>query len=111
MKVVGWTDCWTSPYNQVSFTEERKNALVECIRKRKYNFTYESHQNLPFAAPFYNDGVMCVLTKSQWDDVIYEAHKDLPLGARLMPQDIITSAPKNGVLYEKNKERDNDDGE
>ena len=103
ISVIGWCDCWTSPYRQVPFTDERRNALVVRIRKRKYNFPYAAHQNLPYCAPFYSDNVLCALTKSQWDSVIAEAYKDMPLGDRLMPMDVINSAPINSVLYEKEK--------
>ena len=101
--VVGWTSCWTSPYSQVSFTDERRKALVERIRQRKYNFTYEAHQTLPYAAPFYNDNVLCALTKEQWDSVMNEAYGDMARGTRLMPMDVITRPLKNSVLYEKEK--------
>ena len=103
MTVVGWTSAYLSDYPEVSFTEERRKALIERIRKRRYNFTYESHQTLPYAAPFYSDKVHCVLTKAQWDSVMDETYKDLPCGARLMPMDVITDRPVNGVLYEKKK--------
>ena len=110
MTVVGWTDCWTSPYNQVAFTDERKKALVERIRKRRYNFTYEAHQTVPYCAPFYNDKVICVLTKVQWDEVMSEAYGDMSRGARLMPMDVIQDPPKNSVLYEKKKFQEEGDG-
>ena len=103
VSVVGWTSAYLSPYKTVSFTNERKRALVERIRKRKYNFTHQSHQTLPYSAPFYDDNVLCVLTKAEWDDVIYEAYKDIPLGQRLMPMDVIMRQPINDVLYEKEK--------
>lgn len=103
MTVVGWVDCWTSPYSQATFTEERRKALVERIRKRKYNFTYESHQTLPFAAPFYDDNVLCVLTKPQWDSVMNEVYADMSRGSRLIPMDVIDRRPINSVLYEKAK--------
>jgi hypothetical protein len=32
-----------------------------------------------------------------------EAYKETPLGQRLLPQDVITRPPKNGVLFEKEK--------
>lgn len=103
MTVVGWTSAYLSDYQTVSFTDERKKALIERIRKRRYNFTHQSHQTLPYSAPFYEDNVICVLTKSEWNDVMYEAYKDIPLGQRLMPMDVITTTPKNDVLYEKEK--------
>ena len=101
--VIGWVDAWTSPYKQETFTENRRKALIERIRKREYNFTYDAHQTLPFAAPFYNDGVLCVLTRNQWNDVIAEAYGELPLGQRLMPADVIETKSVNGILFEKPK--------
>lgn len=101
--VVGWTDCFSGTYPIVSFTEDRKKALVERVRKRKYNFNHSDHQFLPYCCPVYGDKVVCELTKPQWDNVMSEAYKELPRGPRLLPQDVITSAPKNGVLYEKEK--------
>ena len=101
--VVGWVDAYLSDYSTVTLTDERRRALVERIRKRGYNFTYEAHQTVPYCAPFYKDKVLCVLTKAQWDSVMDEAYGDMPRGPRLMPMDVITRAPKNGVLYEKEK--------
>lgn len=103
MTVIGWVDAYLSNYSTVTLTEERRKALVERIRKRKYNFTYESHQTLPYAAPLYNDNVLCVLTKPQWDSVMDEVYSDTPRGARLMPMDVINLRPINSVLYEKEK--------
>ena len=54
-------------------------------------------------APVYDDKVMCVLTKPQFDEVMAEAYKDIPRGQRLLPQDIIDDKVVNGVLYEKKK--------
>ena len=101
--VVGWVSAYDNPYRSTAFTKDRKKALVERIRKRRYNFGHFDHEMLPYAAPYYEDGVFCILSKAQWDDVVNEAYKDFPRGARLMPQDVITTPSKNGVLYEKNK--------
>ena len=101
--VVGWTGAWTSPYEQVSFTDEKRKALIERIRKRKYNFTHQAHQTLPYAAPFFSDNTLCVLTKDQWDDVMSEAYGEMKLGARLTPMDAIADEPFNEVLFEKLK--------
>lgn len=103
MTVVGWADAYLAPYSQVTFTKERKQALVERIRKRRYNFNYSDHLTLPHSAPFYNDNVYCILTKPQWDSVMNEVYKDELRGPRLLPMDVITSSPKNGVLFEKEK--------
>lgn len=101
--VIGWTSAYLSDYPTTPFTDDRRKALVERIRKRGYNFTYEAHQTLPYAAPFYNDKVLCVLTKNQWDSVMKEAYSDIPRGPRLTPMDVITRSPKKTVLYEKEK--------
>lgn len=101
--VVGWVSSFLSNYPTVEFTNERKKALVDRIRKRQYNFTHMDHNFLDYAAPFYEDGVLCVLTKSEWDDVMSDAYKENPLGPRLMPEDVIELEPVNGVLYEKEK--------
>lgn len=101
--VVGWTSAYLSNYPTVPFTDERRRALVERIRKRKYNFTYQAHQTLPYAAPFYDDNVLCVLTKDQWDSAMAEAYGDLKLGARLTPMDVIDRPEINSVIYEKKK--------
>lgn len=102
-RVVGWTSAFLSAYKTVKFTKERRDTLVDRIRKRQYNFTHTDHSFLDYAAPFYEDEVICVLTKQEWDSVISDAYKDNPLGARLMPEDVIDREPINGVLYEKPK--------
>ena len=102
MTVVGWSDAYGNAVPTVTFTAERKKALVERIRKRRYNFNHFDHEMLG-CAPVYDDKVMCVLTKAQFDGVMSEAYKEIPRGPRLLPQDVITTTPKNGVLYEKEK--------
>ena len=101
--VIGWTDCFRGTYPTATFTEDRKKALVERIRKRKYNFNFADHQFLPYCCPVYGDKVVCELTKPQWDSIMSEAYKDMPRGPRLLPQDVITIPVKNGILFEKEK--------
>lgn len=103
MIVVGWTSCYSGIYPVVTLTEDRKKALVERIRKRRYNFNYTDHCFLSYCCPVYEDKVVCELNKAQWDSVMSEAYKDMPRGQRLLPQDAIEDAPINGVLYEKKK--------
>lgn len=103
MTVVGWIDAYGNKYPTVTFTEDRKKALIERIRKRNYNFTHFDHEMLPYGCPFYDDGVLCVLTKKQWDSVMDEAYKDETFPSRLMPMDVIDRKPINSVLYEKEK--------
>ena len=102
-RVVGWTSAFLSSYPTVKFTKERRDTLVDRIRKRQYNFNFNDHQFLDYAAPFYEDEVVCVLTKQEWDSVMSDAYRDNPLGLRLMPEDVIDRAPINDVIYEKEK--------
>jgi hypothetical protein len=101
--VIGWTSAYDGVYPTVSFTPDRKKALIERIRKRNYNFNHFDHEMLPYGCPFYEDNVLCVLTKAQWDLVMDEAYEDNPRGPRLMPMDVIDRKPINSVLYEKEK--------
>ena len=106
--VIGWTDCYSGKYPVVTFTEDRKRALIERIRKRRYVFNHQDHCFLPYCCPVYSDKVVCELNKAQFDNVMVEAYKDSFLGQRLLPQDAITRPPKNGVLYEKEKFEEGD---
>ena len=110
MIVVGWTDCYSGNYPVATFTRERKKALVERIRKRRYEFNYQDHCFLPYCAPVYDDKVMCELTKNQWDSVMSEVYKDVPRGQRLLPEDAIDDKPINGTLFEKKKFYQEGDG-
>ena len=103
MTVIGWCGAWDGVIPTSNFTKEKEKALVERIRKRKYSFNQFDHEMLPYASPVFDDKTTCILTKVQWDKVMSEAYKDIPLGQRLMPQDIIEDEPINGVLYEKKK--------
>lgn len=102
MIVIGWSDAYGNALPTVKFTTERKKALIERIRKRRYNFNHFDHEMLG-CAPVYDDKVMCVLTKAQFDDVMSEAYKDIPRGQRLLPQDAIEDKVVDGILYEKKK--------
>ena len=111
--VIGWCDLYGGVVPIASFTEDRKKALIERIRKRRYNFNHFDTMMLPFCSPVYSDRVTCEITKQQWDSVMTEAYKEIPLGQRLLPQDVITTPVKNGILFEKEKfamEGDGDNG-
>ena len=103
LTVIGWTSMYDEVYPTVNFTPERKKALAERIRKREYNFTHFDHEMMPYCIPVYSDKVVCKLSKSQLDSTMSEAYKETSLGARLMPMDVISSKPVNGILYEKDK--------
>lgn len=106
--VVGWCDMYNNGRKIVSYTAEHKKALVERIRQRRYNFNFNDAQYLPYCCPVYDDGTICMLTKPQFDAAMAEAWKDMPLGARLMPMDVIT-IKKNNTLFEKQKFADKED--
>ena len=101
--VTGWTSAFLSPHKTVEFTPERRKALVDRIRKREYDFTFNDHQFGFYGAPFYSDNVLCVLSKQEFDSVLNEAYKDKPRTTRLLPEDVINRKPINNVLYEKEK--------
>ena len=101
--VVGWTSAFLSPYKTVEFTNERRKMLIDRIKKRQYNFTHTDHQFLSYTAPFYEDGVICVLNKQEFDSVMDEVYAEYPRGARLMPEDVIELEPVDEVLFEKEK--------
>lgn len=101
--VQGWVDCYLSQYKTTPFDNERRKALIECIKKRKYNFNHTDHMLMCYCAPLYNDKRLCALTKQQFDDVMDEVYKDIPRGARLMPMDVLDRLPKDGILYEHEK--------
>ena len=103
MTVIGWTGAWDGVIPTSTLTKEKEKALVERIRKRHYNFNQFDHEMLPYASPVFDDKTTCILTKAQWDSVMSEAYKEIPRGSRLLPQDVITNSPKNGILYEKEK--------
>jgi hypothetical protein len=106
--VIGWCDTYNSGRKTTTYTAEHKKALVERIRQRRYSFNYNDFQYLPYCCPVYDDGAICILTKQQFDTAMEEAWKDMPIGARLMPMDVIT-IKKNNTLFEKQKFADKED--
>ena len=106
MIVIGWCDTYCNSYSRAVFTEERKRALIERIRKRRYNFNFNDYQFLPYCCPMYDDNAVCVLNKKQFDDVMDEAWKDIPRSSRLIPMDVINDKPENDILFEKQKFRE-----
>ena len=101
--VIGWCDTYGSQCKQVPFTNMRKKALVECIRKRRYNFNFSDYQYLPYCCPVYRDKSICILSKTQFDAVMDEVYNNMPRVKRLLPMDVITQPAQNGILYEKEK--------
>ena len=101
--VVGWCDTYTSALPVADFSESKKQALIDRIRKRRYDFGYSDYQFLSYCCPVYQDKTICVLTKTQFDNVMSEAWKDIPRTQRLIPIDVIQDKPFNEILFEKNK--------
>ena len=103
MTVVGWTDAYTTSYPMALFSEDRKKTLIERIRKRQYNFNHFDHEMVAYCCPYYDDGVICVLTKTEFDSVMNTVYNNIPRGSRLLPMDVIDTKPVNGILFEKTK--------
>lgn len=101
MKVIGWTSLYTSGYETEQFTDEHKKALIECIKKRHYNFNHFDYEYIEYCTPFYDTKKICSLTKTQFDEVMNLAYAEMPRGKRLLPVDTIKREPINEVLYEK----------
>ena len=104
MKLLGWTSAYTSGYRTEPFTTEHKKLLIECIQRRHYEFNHADHMFLDYAAPFYDTGKICILTKSEWDEVMNKAYATMPHGPRLMPEDTIKRLPIEHVLYERKED-------
>jgi hypothetical protein len=103
LTVIGWTGAFDGVLPTVSFTEERRKALIERIKKRRYVFNFFDHEMLSYCVPVYNDKTICVLNRAQFDSVMGEAYKEIPMGQRLLPMDAIEDKPVGGILYEKKK--------
>lgn len=101
--VQGWCDAYLTNCKTTPFNNERKRALIECMKKRRYNFNHADHLLMCYCAPVYNDSRVCVLTKQEFDDVMSEVYKDIPRGARRLPMDAIEARPQDGILYEHEK--------
>ena len=101
MIVIGWTSAYTTNLPTTSFSEPRKQALIECIKRRHYNFNHFDHEYMDYCAPVYEDHKICVLTKAQFDEVMNLAYAEMSIGRRLMPVDTIKRDAIDDVLYEK----------
>jgi hypothetical protein len=98
---IGWTSAYTTNLPTTPFSEPRKKALIECIRRRHYNFNHFDHEYMDYCTPVYEDHKVCVLTKAQFDEVMSLAYAEIRMGQRLMPSDAIKRDVIDGVLYEK----------
>lgn len=101
--VIGWVSAYDKNHKTAPFTAERKKALIERIRKREYNFNHFDHEMMVYCAPYYDDNKYCILTKKEFDGMMNEVYKDEPRGERILPMDVIELEPENGILFEKQK--------
>lgn len=101
--IIGWTGAYTTNLPTTPFSEPRKQALIECIRHRHYNFNHFDHEYIDYCAPVYEDYKVCILTKAQFDEVMDLAYAEIRIGQRLMPSDAIKRKAIDGVIYEKEK--------
>jgi hypothetical protein len=102
MIVTGWTGAYTSNFKITPFTPDRKQALIEIIKRRHYSFNHFDHEYMD-CTPLYDDGKICVLTKSEFDEVINTAYATMIMGGRLTPQDAIKDSTIDGILFENEK--------
>lgn len=102
MTVVCWADSWNDNFPTGTFTTEKQRALVETVRKRRYNFTFQMLQMNPYSTPVYNDGTKCLLTRAEWNNVLADAYGETKMPTRLTPMDVLT-IKKNEALWEKEK--------
>ena len=100
---IGWTGAYTTNLPTTPFSEPRKQALVECIKRRHYNFNHFDHEYMDYCAPVYEDHKVCVLSKTQFDEVMDLAYLEMRMGQRLTPSDAIKRQAIEDVLYEKEK--------
>jgi hypothetical protein len=100
--VMGWIDPYTTQFEKVDYTAERKAALVTRIRKRHYWFTHFDHEFMN-ATPIYSDNKYCILTKKELDEAFAEAYKDMDIEGRKLPEDEEETVMHNGIRYEKKK--------
>ena len=102
-KVIGWTGAYTTNLPTTPFSEPRKQALVECIRRRHYNFNHFDHEYIDYCTPVYEDHKVCILTKMQFDEVMSLVYSEISIGQRLTPLDAIKRESVDGVIFEKEK--------
>ena len=74
---IGWTGAYTTNLPTTPFSEPRKQALVECIKRRHYNFNHFDHEYMDYCAPVYEDHKVCVLSKTQFDEVMDLAYLEM----------------------------------
>lgn len=103
LAVIAWVSPYTNQFEQTTYTQEKQEALVNRIRKRRYNFNHFDHEFMDYCVPVFSDNTICMLTKSEFDKAFTEAYKDYDRGARLLPSDIEEAVKLNDVLYEKQK--------
>lgn len=101
--IIGWTSAYTTNLPTTPFSEPRKQALIECVRRRHYNFNHFDHEYMDYCTPVYEDYKVCVLNKAQFDEVMGLAYAEIRMGQRLMPSDVIKRQAIDGVIFEKEK--------
>lgn len=102
MNVVAWCDNYNDNYPCATFTEERRRALVDRVKQRKYNMSYQMLSMNPYSTPVYQDGCRCLLSSTQWESVLSEVYDDNKRPPRFSPMDILTFKA-NDALWEREK--------
>ena len=80
MRVTGWTD-WQFPEENSKYKKipnnlynDARNAVIEEIRKQKYDFCGDMHQNHDYCVPVLNDKWVLQCSQREWGGIMAEAH-------------------------------------
>lgn len=73
-RVIGWInqDATFPPDAEQTFAE--RNAVIDEIRRQKYVFSGEEHQDCPFCVPVLNNGKKFSCSRRGWGELMAEAH-------------------------------------
>ncbi len=75
LRVVGWV-CYDDNFPEGDNGWAARNAIIDDIRKNKYDFTGWHHQEGYNCTPLLNDGKKYCYSQRGWGDVMAEAHGD-----------------------------------
>lgn len=102
-KVVGWVFPYDTRFKNSELTEDKKLAIINKIRKKKYYYSWSDSQFMDGCTPMFNDYTYCNLTKPQYDEIFSEALKDYDDINRLLPIDATHTTVCDSVVWEKTK--------
>lgn len=104
-KLIGWTSAYVTDYKELPLTKEREQAIVEVVRRRHYDFTYNDMCYLPYCCPIFEDKTISMPNRSQWEQIMSKVYSNIARTHRLIPSDAIKRQPIEDIIYEnKNDE-------